>query len=154
MSDIDMDVDPKDNVKSFDPVPEGEYLLSISNVTPGTTKTGRKKLDLELTIDEGEFLGRKLWNTLVFIPKGENGHGLMVQTLKAFGLMSGEDNKVSLSYEDFKNRTARARVIIDVYEGKKSNKVKTGGWITNEEPAPANTPAKAKQPAAAGRKLF
>lgn len=145
MSDVDMDVDPEGGAKSFQPFPAGEYLLGITDYKAGITQSNRKKLDLELTVDEGPFVGRKMWYVLTFIPKGEDGHGFTVQCLRALGLIHKGETKANLSYGDFKGRTARAKVIIETYEGKQRNKIATAGWITGDEDA-APAPA---QPAAA-----
>jgi hypothetical protein len=134
MSEIDMEVDPTDGAKSFKPFPAGEYLLGITDLKLGTTVTsGRKKLDLELTVDEGEYVGRKMWYTLTLIPKGEDGHGFTVQCLQAFGLLAKGETSIHLNRDDFKGRTARANVIIETYEGKSRNKIATAGWITGDE---------------------
>jgi hypothetical protein len=157
MSDIDMDVDQdSDQRPNYEPFAAGEYELFISDYKTGKTKeSNRTKMDLELTVDAGPFKGRKMWHTLVFVPKGEPGHGLTVQALKAFGLMQAGETAVSLSFADFKGRTCRAKVIIRpaTAEYKAKNEIPPGGFITGEETKqepPVKQPP-AKQTASAGK---
>ena len=155
MSDINMDIDPEDQTSEFKPFPPGVYELAITKFTPGETSTKRKMLNLELTVNDGEFLGRKLWYNLTFIPAGEPGHGLTVQALLAFGLLEKGETNLALDYADFTGRAARAKVEIETYQGKQRNRVVTAGWITGDDETEVKKPvAAAPAKAKTGRKLF
>lgn len=131
---------------NYQPVPDGEYVLGVSKVELVETSTGKPMLKLELAIDEGPYIGRKVWTNIVFNAKGEAGHGLTVQALKAFGFEA--DGDLEIDTDDWKGRTCRAHLETDDYEKdgktKYKNIIPTAGYITEEtesKPA-AKTPAK------------
>ena len=54
------------NIPEIEAVPAGEYLCSVSKADIKDSKRtpGNKNLDLEYTISEGEYHGRKIFDTL------------------------------------------------------------------------------------------
>ena len=56
---------------SFDPVPAGQYLLSVVEATPGTSNSGNPKIDVQWTVIEGEHQGRRIFDTLSLHPKAQ-----------------------------------------------------------------------------------
>lgn len=72
----------------FPPAPRAVYTIQVADSKPGiVAKNGRKKIDLMCEIaDQGSEFGKRVYITLTQIPKGENGHGIMVHTMNAFGL--------------------------------------------------------------------
>ena len=129
---------------NFPPIPEGEYVLACADVKDRTTKTGRAMATLELIVADGPYEGRKLWHNVTMIPAGEAGHGLLVQALKAFGLAF--DGQLDFDTQDFKGQGCRAKVVVKTYEGKQSNEIPAGGFVTGEpqqNEAPAAAPAQA-----------
>ena len=148
MSDIEMEGDPQADAGDFSPLPPAEYVFKCEEAKLGETSTHRKKIDLTLVVDEGEFEGRKVWHTLTFIPKGDAGHGLTISCLKAFGLLDPEEpSRIRVNREDFEGRTARARTKIEEYQGK--NRTKIERWISSEQPATAPSAPAVSKPAAA-----
>ena len=52
-------------------VPEGTYLVRITEVRNGTTKNGDERWGIRLVVAEGEFVGRQAaWDNLVFSHRG------------------------------------------------------------------------------------
>ena len=75
---IQMDADASQESQDFPVAPEGDYVAEVVERRDGTTKdTGRQKVDLlfALMTEDGHAVGRA-WHTVVFIPKGEPGHGM------------------------------------------------------------------------------
>ena len=138
---------------NFEPVPDGEYILGVHKVELVETKSGKPMLKLELLIDEGPYMGRKVWTNIVFNPEGEAGHGLTVQALKAFGFEY--DGDLEIDTEDWLHRTAYAKLTSEPYEDKNGvqrmkNVIPTAGFITSSEPSSheGSSAKSAEQPAA------
>lgn len=142
---------------NYQPVPDGEYVLGVTEVELVETSTNKPMLKLELAVDEGPYIGRKVWTNIVFNAKGEAGHGLTVQALKAFGFEF--DGDLEIDTDEWKGRTCRARLETDSYEKdgktKYKNVIPTAGYITEDaaaktpsKPAPSKPAAPAAKPAA------
>ena len=51
--------------KSFEPLPEGAYLVAVTGVEAKQSVAGEGMLNWTLTVQDGEFTGRKVWlNTM------------------------------------------------------------------------------------------
>lgn len=95
-------------VDGFEPIPENTYTVRIAEVKTGISKAGNKKVSLTLEITEGEFEGRKLWETITFT---EKAMWKVKQVLEAFtGEVWGQDG-MSLRPQELVGYTARANVI-------------------------------------------
>lgn len=114
----------------FEPAPRGFYTIQVANYKDGMTQGNdrnppRPMVVLECEIAEGEYLGKKVWLTVVQIPKGAKGHGLMVHYLHAFGLEY--DGKLDFDTSEFQGRQAAA-----LLGTKPFTKLKDGRTYTNE----------------------
>jgi hypothetical protein len=56
-------------VQDLKPVPPGTYLASITTAKSGMSQAQNPKLDITWKIEEGEFEGRNVFDTLTFSPK-------------------------------------------------------------------------------------
>lgn len=112
---------------NFVPAPRGIYTILVVNTEDGRTKeSNRPKVNLECEIaDEGEHYGKKVWLTITQIPKGEKGHGLMIHSLHAFGLVL--DGGYELDTADLQGKQARALLGVTTRE-----KIKDGTTYVNE----------------------
>jgi hypothetical protein len=111
----------------FPPAPRGIYTIQVADYKDGQTQeTKRNKVDLECEIaEEGEHFGKKVWVTVTQIPKGQNGHGIMVHQLHAFGLAL--DGNYDFDTADLQGRQARALLGVAPKE-----KVKDGKTYVND----------------------
>lgn len=157
MAKFNFTADATEEAGQYTPVPEGEYVLSIVKVEHAFTSNKKHMLKLELQVDEGPFIGRKVWTNIVFNPKGEPGHGLTVQALKAFGFEY--DGTFEIDTDDWtKSRTCRAKLVIEEYDVEKDgvtvtrrkNAIPTAGYITEKTDAPAKPAQRAPAPASSG----
>jgi hypothetical protein len=56
-----------EDITDFTSVPAGSYLCDISDVRPGTTRTGEERWSYRLVVREGEYAGRHAaYDALVF----------------------------------------------------------------------------------------
>lgn len=139
---FDADASQESSGGNYKPVPDGEYVLRIVEAKYKKTSTNKHMISLDLEIDEGPYKGRKVWTNIVFNPKGDPGHGLTVQALKAFGFP--HDGQFTIDTDDWNtDRTCRAKLETESYFSEKHQKdmdknvIPTGGFITDgEKPAP------------------
>lgn len=54
---------------AFAPLPDGDYVCQITDVEIDRTKSGDEMWKLRLTVQDGEFAGRLLFDNLVFSQK-------------------------------------------------------------------------------------
>jgi len=127
---INYEVD--ENAGVYTPLPAGKYRVKVLAVEDGYSKAGDPKLNMKLGIvDQPE---RWVYHTLTFIPKGQPGHGIAVHSLKCFGF-SVDKSRVNFDSEDMVGKEAMADLIIEEYNGKKTNKVKVFDYLSDANPA-------------------
>ena len=56
-------------IADLGPVPPGTYVASAVTARPGISGSGYPKIDMSWKIEEGEFEGRQVFDTLAFHPK-------------------------------------------------------------------------------------
>ena len=127
---IDYEVDEKAGV--YTPLPAGRYRVKVLAVEDGYSKAGDPKLNMKLGVME--HADRWVFHTLTFIPKGQPGHGIAVHSLKCFGF-SIDKSRVNFDSEDMVGKEAMADLIIEEYNGKRSNKVRQFDYLQAEQPA-------------------
>jgi len=126
---LDYEVDK--NAGVFTPLPPGRYRVKVLAVQDGYTKAGDPKLNMKLGVVDHQ--NRWVYHTLTFIPKGASGHGMAVHSLKCFGF-SIDKSRVNFDSADIIGKEAMADLIIEEYEGRRSNKVKMFDYIPENQP--------------------
>ena len=124
------------NVESFEVLPTDIYPAVITNIEEKTGKTsGQPYLNIEMTVSEGDYEGRKLFGMVSFSPKA-------AFKVKEFLIACGVDaeelgGNYDVEPEDYIGTELIASVIVDQYEGKENNKVEA---FLPLDDAPAPTP--------------
>ena len=116
----------------FDLMPEGDYPIKITESSIGQSKSSSNdtwKLVMEVTA--GEYQGRKLW---FYVSMSEKAKGIRRGTMTALGFDPEMENDLT---DDVINKTAKAEVFHETYEGKTREKVKR--LRTGEQVAPGQT---------------
>lgn len=140
MESFDFDADATQEAGNYQPAPDGEYVLQVKEVEYQKTSTKKHMLKLVLEIAEGPYTGRKVWTNVVFNPKGQDGHGLTVQALKAFGFE--HDGQMSIVPSEWQDRTCRAKLETDSYDKvldggatvkRFKNIIPTAGFVTDSD---------------------
>jgi len=54
------------DVKGPEPIPDGEYLLTITKAEFGESNSGAPKIDVTYEVTDGEYQGRKVFDTISF----------------------------------------------------------------------------------------
>lgn len=93
---------------SFDPIPTGQYLATITNAEEGESQSGNAKIDIQWKVEEGEHEGRIVFDTLVW---HEKALWRVKQTLLAVGFP--KDYRGEIGAEDLLGHTAAIAVSIE-----------------------------------------
>ena len=104
-----------------DYVEPGEYTIEIINAEESISKKGNPMIELKLRIQPG---GTICFDNLVFAETA-------FWKIDTFRLATGEvitpDEEVDIEPDDLIGRTARVRLLVDEYNGRKRNKV--AAWL-------------------------
>jgi len=126
---IDYEVD--ENAGVYSPLPAGRYRVKVLEVEDGYSKAGDPKVNMKLGVVDQQ--DRWVFHTLTFIPKGQPGHGIAVHSLKCFGFAI-DKSRVNFDSEDLVGKEAMADIIIEEYNGKRSNKVRQFDYLQDTQP--------------------
>lgn len=115
-----VDVPAFDQVSSeFQPVPEGQYAVTIEATDLTTTKDSKQPLmKVTYNIAEGEFAGRKIFDNLTF------GQMALWRVKKLCEASGAPYDSGGFNTEDLVGRPLQIIVMQEVYEGKPQNKVR------------------------------
>jgi len=124
-----------DEAVDFGPVPEGLYLVEVSNVDfneMNTTKNGDPYIKLEFQITDGEFQGRKIWDNLI-ISENEHLKRRLKMFLNRIGGYNTEDVNLTFDPDDFQGKQIGIETHIEDYEAsdgtmKKRNVIGFAGY--------------------------
>ena len=97
MAQLNFDANTVEPNTAFDPLPAGKYLAVISGSEEKITKAGDGAyLELEITITEGEYKGRKVWDRLCLRHPNskavEIARGNLSAICRAVGVMRPNDS--------------------------------------------------------------
>ena len=71
-----------ENGGGFVMIPDGEYTVKITEISPGQTKAGDPMMTLTLEVcSMGEFGGRKLWDRIIIPQQGSSAFAIMGRTM-------------------------------------------------------------------------
>ena len=114
--------------KEFQPIPEGEYNLKITEVAPSLSKKGYPMVKVVFTVLDASGHGKRIFHYVTFMPPKDSegvtnkGAGMSVHFLKVIG--QPYEGKIKVDPFSWINSEVFAKVIVDEYEGKKNNKIK------------------------------
>lgn len=116
---IVFDCDPESDERGFT-VPDGNYTLTVWEVTADKSKNGDPKLNVKFGVNGSG--GKWLWHNITLIPKGKPGHSIAVHALKTLGF-SVDKSRVNLKPSDLIGKICRAEVYTEKYNGKSYNRI-------------------------------
>jgi Protein of unknown function (DUF669) len=105
-------------------VPEGEYSFTVKNAEEKVSKAGNPMIELQLQVDvPGKNGGIRVWDRLVFAEG-------MTSKIDDFRIATGETGLVKgqpATFEDSDciDRTGKARIGIEIYQGREKNKIES-----------------------------
>jgi len=118
---FEFEMDKSAEAGGFGAIPKGRYHFKITKVLDKMTEKGNRMATLKCELMEENMSGA-LWHNLVFIPKGNKGHGMIVHFHHCLGLEF--DGKVMVNTEDFIGKEFLADIEVEIYNGTERNKIK------------------------------
>lgn len=125
----------------FDPIPEGDYMLEITESDVGPTKSGTGKvLKFSTKVIEGEYTGRMIWGNINLVNESakamEIGQGQFAALRKAVGVRDPQES------EELHFRAFKAKVGIEPAKGdyKAKNVIKKFYFEDDSVPADKAAP--------------
>ena len=107
--------------QGFDPIPEGDYDLTIIKAEEKKTKSGDNMVNITTEVVGGEYEGRKVFHNVVFLPKDHRAAGMSKHFLKVIG--QPFEGVVEVDPEAWEGAEFRAHVKIVDYKGKLKNEI-------------------------------
>lgn len=98
-------------IADLGPIPGGVYDASVVSAKPGVSQSGYPKIDLAWKVEEGEFEGRQIFDTLAFHP-----NALPMTKRKLLNLGFPEDFSGEIDPEDLLGANATLTVTIQKSE--------------------------------------
>jgi hypothetical protein len=143
---------------NYEPLPDGDYELKVTEAKATTTQTGKTMFKLTTEVISGPHAKRRVWDNLVITTDNPKALGMFFMKMTVLGL--GKEyfstNPTNAQIEAaLVNRTFRATLGTRTYNGNRSNEIKQYHVIRTEgaagvsaaAPAPAPAPAPAAAPA-------
>ena len=147
---LDFDFDPTTVEGSkYGLLPVGEYIAEITNSDYKVTKNGLGKyIELEFTILDGDYVGRKFWDRLNVIHENKQAQDIANATLKDILSAIGHSGYLR-DTSNLHNRPLKMKISITTRKGsgEEQNSARYSG-INKSAPAPAPA-ARAAAPTAA-----
>src|SRR5215217_2723061 len=132
--------DAKDSENKYEPAPEGNYNLTVTEVKPDVSKEGNQKFSATLVIDSGPFKGKKLWHDFVVARGSKNGLRIFFQNMALFGMPFDYFNQNTQDGEivnNMLNKRISADIIVDKYNPEKPKNKIDKGWTIHEAKGPS-----------------
>lgn len=123
----------KPSTGGFDPIPEGDYVLEITEVEETESRKGNPMVKVTQIVSEGQYKGKIIWNQITLLPKGEPGAGIALHFLKSIGEPWEEKENLDIDPERWKGKRFKAHVIQDTYTKPDGSKI-TNNKIKGIEP--------------------
>jgi len=112
---------PFDDVAEGQLLPEGPYVVRVDGIkTKSKIETGNSWWELELTVIDGEHMGRKAWANVMLT---HSAGWKMRQLALAAGLEV--QGRTSIDTEELMNRELGIRVMHEQYQGEPRMRVKS-----------------------------
>ena len=145
------------DVSSYEPLPDGDYDLKVTEATAKVSQSGKTMFSLKTEVQAGPHAKRLVWDNLVVSPENNAALGMFFKKMSALGLGKSyfDQNPSNAQIEQaLAGRTFRGQVGSRVWQGTKRNEIKMYYVIPSDTPttpvaAAAPAPAPAPAPVAA-----
>jgi len=113
--------------QSYELLPDGKYEVEVTNAEMKNNDKGDTRLNVTLTVSEGKFKGRKLWDSPWLQHSNEKATSFGHSRIKSIMAATGNDDFSFSSSDDFLAKTMGTCFDInvgrDTYNDKTKNKV-------------------------------
>jgi hypothetical protein len=96
------------DVPDLGPVPNGTYEASVVSAKPGVSNSGYPKIDVAWKVEDGEYEGRQIFDTIAFHP-----NALPMTKRKLLNMGFPEDFSGEIETEDLLGITAHLVVTVE-----------------------------------------
>lgn len=125
---MDWDTLQKQAAAAFDPIPKGEYAMTVVKSEAVTASTGKPMIKVNMRVDGGPNNGRLVFNNFVVSTDNPNAMGFFFRHMKAFGLDAdffGTSPSMPQVADALLGRSALVSLDIRQYQGQDQNDVKS-----------------------------
>jgi hypothetical protein len=150
------------DVGSYDPLPDGDYDLTIIEATAKVSQSGKTMFAVKAQVQTGAHAKRLVWDNLVVSTDNPTALGIFFRKMNALGLnkdfFATSPSNAQIE-QALKGRSFRAQVGSRTWQGQKKNEIKAYysvaaaaspvAPVAAAAPAPAPAPAPAAAPAPA-----
>lgn len=151
------------DVGSYDPLPDGDYDLTIIEATAKVSQSGKTMFAVKAQVQTGAHAKRLVWDNLVVSTDNPTALGIFFRKMNALGLnkdfFATSPSNAQIE-QALKGRSFRAQVGSRTWQGQKKNEIKAyysvvgataspAAPVAAAAPAPAPAPVPAAAPAPA-----
>lgn len=114
--------------QTFEVIPKGTYDVVIESAEYKLSQSSGKPMwNLQLTITEGEFAGRKIFTILSFSEKALPGTKAAINRIDSSLISASFNPKAIAENGDLVGKPARVKTKIEQYEG--NDQTRVAGWL-------------------------
>jgi hypothetical protein len=132
------------DVSSYEPLPDGDYDLKVTEATAKVSQSGKTMFSLKTEVQAGPHAKRLVWDNLVVSPENNAALGMFFKKMSALGLGKTyfDQNPSNAQIEQaLVGRTFRGQVGSRVWQGTKRNEIKMYYVIPSDNAATPSVPA-------------
>lgn len=139
---------------SYEPLPDGEYDLTVIEATAKVTATGKTMFSLKTQVEGGAYNKRFVWDNLTVSPENKNALAIFFGKMHAMGITQQFFTQVPAPTnaqieQVLIGRKFRGTVGSRVYNGNKRNEIRKYSALAALGTAPAASTPAAPAPASA-----
>lgn len=148
--------DAKESNPSYEPAPEGNYNITITEVVKDIAKnSGNTKFSATMVIDSGPYKGKKLWHDFTVARENKRALGIFFQNMAVLGMpfeFFNANTPDEAIVANMVNKRISADLIVDTYNPDKPKNKIDKGWTIKSATAPSelDLPSAAGVPGGAG----
>ena len=145
------------DVGSYDPLPDGDYDLTVVEATAKVSQSGKTMFAVKAQVQTGAHAKRLVWDNLVVSTDNPTALGIFFRKMNALGLgrefFATSPSNAQIE-QALKGRSFRAQIGSRTWQGQKKNEIKAyysvvGATAAPAAPVAAAAPAPAPAPAPA-----
>jgi hypothetical protein len=133
--------DAKDASKGFEPAPDGNYNLTITEAVVTVAKdSGNTKFDTTMVIDAGPYKNKKVWHSFTVAKESKKALSIFFQNMNVFGMpidFFGPQTQDEQIRQNLVGKRLSADLIVDTYNPDKPKNKIDKGWSIKAPTAPA-----------------
>lgn len=139
---------------SYEPLPDGEYDLTVIEATAKVTATGKTMFSIKTQVEGGAYNKRFVWDNLTVSPENKNALSIFFGKMHAMGITQQFFTQVPAPTnaqieQILVGRKFRGTVGSRVYNGNKRNEIRKYAALAALGAAPAGSAPAAPAPAPA-----